>query len=167
MIYEIIVRLFGTDILWSIGFISCTLGYNDNTLTVSAAMRQPVTQQIQQLVKNGLKFRVEQNLIVIINDQNSYTRSIQKSFVWNNGWFVNGALVDDKELQKEMGATSYSFSHFTFSENDVVLVFLESTILPDEEFTVSTGFKTQVLWNFYSPKVKCQFIYKNGAFVKQ
>lgn len=167
MIYQYLVQLFGTDILWAISLFISMIGYHDNTLTVSVGMKQPVTMEIERLVQNGLKFRIEQNFNIIVNEQNSYERSIEKTLSWNNGWYVNEKYVDNNNLQNEIGATTYMFPNFIFNENDVILVFIKSTILPDEKFTLSTGLKTQVLWNFYSPSIKSEYVFKNAAFVKQ
>ena len=136
MIYQYLVQLFGTDILWAISLFISMIGYQDNTLTVSVGMKQPITPEIERLVQNGLKFRIEQNFNIIVNEQNSYERSIEKNLSWNNGWYVNGKYVDNNKLQNEIGSTTYSFSSFVFSENDVVLIFIKSTILPDEKFTL-------------------------------
>jgi hypothetical protein len=130
-------------------------------------MKQPITPEIERLVQNGLKFRIEQDLNIIINEQNSYYRSVEKKLAWNDGWFVNGESLDGKDLQIVMGKEYYEFNNFNFGENDHILIYVKSLILSDEEFTVSTGLKTQVLWNFYSPSIKSEFVFKNGTFIKQ
>jgi hypothetical protein len=167
VIYQYLVQLFGTDILWAISLFLSPLIYHNDTLSISTSMKQPITPEIERLVQNGLKFRTEQNLNIIINNQNSYNRSIDKTLIWDNGWFANGISVGKKDLQNVMGITTYSFSNFSFSENDDILIFIQSTILPDEEFTASTDLKTQVLWNFYSPSIRSEYVFRNGTFVKQ
>lgn len=167
MIYQYLVQLFGTDILWAISLFLSPLIYHDNTLLISTSMKQPITPEIEHLVQNGLKFRIEQNLNIIINEQNSYSRSVEKKLVWNDGWFVNGKPLDGKDLQIVMGKESYEFNNFNFGENDRILIYVKSLILPDEEFTVSTGLKTQVLWNFYTPSIKNEYVFRNGTFIKQ
>jgi hypothetical protein len=165
--YEVIVRLFGADILWAIGFLSCTLGYKDATFTVSAGLRQPVTPKIQRLVKGGLKFRVRHDLNVIINERYSYHRSVERTLAWENGWRIEGKPVDEKDLQNGMGSTVHAFTGFQFNENDDIVVSVTATILPDEGFSASTGLETRVLWNYYTPSIKNEFIFKNRTFELQ
>jgi hypothetical protein len=165
VLYELIVKIVGADILWALAFFTFNLSYHDNLFTIEASMRQPVTEEIESVVKKGLEFRIEQSICIIINDSKSYNRLFEKKLSWKNGWFVNGFKCNVDNLQFLMGSVKFATGDFRFDEGDDVLIFVEYKIKSDEGFTNSTGLNTQVLWKFYTPSSKQEFIFKNGTFI--
>jgi hypothetical protein len=167
VVFEILSKLFGAGIGYLIYLLPFTIGLSDHGMFVTARVTQPVTEKTWRLVQNGFQFSIEQTLTVIVNDSKSYTRADTHTLSWSNGWTINGDAVATEAVQKSMGESNFIFPGFHFDEGDRIVMYCVVGILPDEEFTLSTGLRTLVLWNYYTPTLKSEYRFRNGKFEMQ
>lgn len=166
MIYEYVVRLLGKSIVKTLYFLPMLLNYEETTLTIPIELTNPISIETKELIKAGFNYKLEYYFSLIINEKKLFKKKIVKSIHYQNGWFVDSNLVEEIELQKKAGKIDIVFDNFIFEENDHLSIFVKCKISDDEEFTQSTDFKTAVLWNYYIPQKRVNFIFKKGEFIQ-
>lgn len=166
MIYEYVVRLLGKSIVKILYFLPILLSYNDTTITIPLELNNPITKEIKDVVKSGFKISLDYHLTLIINDSKLFKQHRKKTIVFNKKWYINDKSILEGNLQKEAGSVTISFDNFIFEENDHLTIFIKCNIVDDDDFSNSTGFKTSVLWNYYIPQKRQNFVFENGEFVK-
>ncbi|NKB68925.1 MAG: hypothetical protein GKR89_17805 [Candidatus Latescibacteria bacterium] len=165
MLHELFVRFMGAGIAAAIYFVPVQPDCGGEALQVRALLREPVTQEIGQLVERGYVFAVEYYISIVVNDRKSY-RAVQiRRLSYSDGWLVDGEAVPLDSLQQLMGAAVARFERLRFDEGDRLLVFSRARILPDAEFKESTGLQTRILWNYYLPRLKTRYHFRKGRFV--
>ncbi len=163
--YELFVKLFHISYASIIGFLPNQLEYKDNTLAIHSVLTAPITEDVVQLVKNGYKFKVKNELTLIINAKHVRNRTMINTLSFGNGYKVNGIAIPNNKLQYAMGVSNVIFTQFRFDEGDIILIVLKARIAKDDTFTRSTGLSTGVIWNYYIPRIRQQWKYTKGEFV--
>jgi hypothetical protein len=70
-------------------------------------------------------------------------------------------------IQQHIGTSAMLLPGLRFDSGDKIIVFIKAAILPDSAFTRSTRMRTDVLWNYYTPKRKEQLIFNGERFVPE
>jgi hypothetical protein len=167
LFYDVIIKLIGAGIASVLYFLPFQLQYPNEILTVEACLTAPITHDIESLIKKGFNLRIQYSFTIIINDKRSYYVNGVNTIRLGQNWLVNDSLVPYENLQKSAGCSIAHFNRFKFDEGDKMMVFVNAHILPDEGFTLSTGFQPSILWSYYVPRLQEIFLFKNGAFIKQ
>jgi hypothetical protein len=167
LLYEFVIRLFGAGLASTLYFFPLTITYSDECFTIQARLNEPLTNDIEALMKRGFDFRIEYSYTIIINDRRSYTATSVNTVAYQKQWLVNDSSETGERLQECAGGSHARFFHFKFDEGDKVFVFVNAHIVADEVFTQSTGLPTSILWSYYVPRTKETFRYSRGAFVKE
>jgi hypothetical protein len=166
VIYDFFVWLFGSGIASLVVFLPVQPEYQNDTLVIRARLANPMTSQVHRLVSHGLEFGINYDCTIIINDTKTFGRSQSNRTTFTNGiWRVNGAATSEGEVQARQGAVQFSFEKFRFDKGDELFIYIKAAIVPDTEFTASTGLKTGILWNYYEPHCKQKFVYLDGQFI--
>ena len=86
--------------------------------------------------------------VIILNDSISFTQIMTQTLSYDKEWKINKIPVDKILLQKTMGTVNLNYPEIRGKKGDIILVFIKAEILRDEDFSVSTGLKRQVLLEF-------------------
>ena len=164
MIYDYLIKLMGAGIAAIIAFLPLNVDYNSDALIIETELTSPVTDEILELVKQDFDFCLEYYCSIIINDKKTYRSSFIRKLSWQEKYYIDGIEVNKETLQKQMGKIKFEFSDLNFSEGDEILIFIKAIIQPDDIFKQSTGMSTRILWNHYVPRIKTNYILKNGKF---
>jgi hypothetical protein len=167
VLYELAVKLLGLGIASTLCFLPPEISFTNNELFIQAHLNEPLTGDIQQLVHRGFALRIEYSYTIIINDRRTYTASAVNCVRWKNSYTVNDSAASTDQVQNRTGSSSVKFGNFRFDEGDKILIYVKAHVLPDEEFTQSTGLPTGILWSYYVPRTKANFCMHNGNFVSQ
>ena len=163
MIYDYIVKLTNGGIASFLVLSLVSLFYSGDGLKVELYLEKPVTREIIKLVDHGYEFKVEFYCSIIVNDEKTFRKSgivcLRKE---NDKYFIDEKPVEKSLLNEEFGSVKFNFDNTLVDENDKVLVFAKTEIIEDKTFTQSTGLKTSILWDYYVPKFKKRFVYKNN-----
>jgi hypothetical protein len=161
------VKLIGAGIASTLYFLPFQINYSDNLFSIETSLNAPMTSDIEQLIKKAYRFQIHYSFTIIINDKRTYSADKINSVGFHQKWQVNDSDVVYENVQKKLGHFSTQFNHFNFDEGDKLFIFVNAHILPDDNFTQSTGFQPGILWSYYVPRAQETYFYKNGAFVKQ
>jgi hypothetical protein len=172
MIYEIFVRFFGAGIAGLIQFLPFTINYNTNPplLKIETVLSSPVTNETKRLVENGMQLNIQYDWSLIVNDSRAYHRSsVHKLQFIDNTWLIDGSIrtMSIDSLQKQIGTSVMALPGLLFDNGDRITVFTKAEILADSAFTRSTRMRTDVLWNYYTPKHKEQLIFNGEVFIPE
>lgn len=140
---------------------------SENNLTITTELTNPLTRDIEDLIKQGYHFRVAFYCSVIIDNRKVHKTTIEKELYYDGSWILDGALISEEIIQKAFGNLEVSFSDVVIKEGDEVLFFVKANILDDDIFKLSTGLNTEILWENYIPRIKKSFIYAHGQFFEQ
>jgi hypothetical protein len=169
MIYELFVKLFGAGIVGLIQFLPFTLIVDDTSpmFKIETSLTAPVTREAQQLVENGMILRIQYEWSLIVNDQRAYHQIVTHELRCKDStWFVDGTVqkILFDSLQLKLGRSAMILPGLRFDNGDKLTIFTKAAILPDSAFTRSTRMRTDVLWNFYTPKRKEILIFNGERF---
>jgi len=172
MMYELFVKFFGAGIAGLIQFLPLTLVLNDAPplLTIETSLTSPVTKEAQLLVGKGMTLQIQYDWSLIVNDQRAYHQIVTHTLRCKEStWFVDGNAqkITLDSLQKQLGIAAMILPGLKFDNGDKITVFIKAAILPDSAFTRSTRMRTDVLWNYYTPKRKEQFIFNGERFIPE
>lgn len=165
MIYEYILRLFGKDIVQTIAFLPLAIGYSDGRLDVGIQLTNPCTAETHSLVKQGFVFGIEYYISVIVGERKVRSATVIKKLRYTKEWLCNDTLIVDDSLQSAIGVIGIVLSGLDLQDRETVEVFIRASILPDKDFTKSTGLNTDVLWNCYIPRLHNMYVYDKGTLV--
>jgi hypothetical protein len=172
MIYELFVKFFGAGIAGFIQFLPLTLVLDDAPplLKIETTLTAPVTREAQLLVEKGMTLRIQYDWSFIVNDQRAYHQIvIHELRCKDSTWSVDGTVqkIPFDSLQKQLGISAMVLPGLRFDNGDRLTVFIKAAILPDSSFTRSTRMRTDVLWNFYTPKLKEQLVFNGERFIPE
>lgn len=172
MIYELFVKIFGAGIIGLIQFLPFITIYDtDNySFSIETTLTSPVTKEAKRLAENGIPFHIQYDWSLIINDQRAYHQIITHELLYKDStWFVDGNLkkIPFDSLQLQMGTSAMILPGLRFDNGDKLTVFIKAAILPDSAFTRSTRMRTDVLWNYYTPKRKEQLVFNEERFIPE
>jgi hypothetical protein len=168
MFYEFFIKLIGLGILATLFFSPLDLTYQNKVLLVKGQLNEPITYEIQELVKKGYKFKTKLYLSVIVNNQKVLSKIIIKELTnKENYWYLENKKIKFENINKIMGTYKAAFENVDLNDNDEIVVFLLADIIEDKEFTKSTNLETESLWNYHKPTRKDFYIYEKGKLVEK
>lgn len=172
MIYELFVKFFGSGIAGLIQFLPLMLVLNEDPplFKVETSLTTPVTRETQLLVEKGMALRIQYDWSLIVNDQRAYHQIVtHELYCKDSTWSVDGNVqkIPFDSLQKQLGISAMILPGLKFDNGDRVTIFIKAAILPDSAFTRSTRMRTDVLWNYYTPKRKEQLIFNGERFISE
>jgi hypothetical protein len=172
MMYELFVKLFGAGLAGLIQFLPLTLVLNDAPplLRIESSLTSPVTRETQQLVEKGMVLRIQYDWSLIVNNQRAYHQIASHALTHKDStWSIDGTVqkIPFDSLQKLLGLSVMILPGLRFDNGDRITVFIKAAILPDSAFTRSTRMRTDVLWNFYTPKRKEQLFFNGERFIPE
>ena len=165
MIYEFLARVMGAEIATVVFFLPFVLLRGDGELLVEARLTEPVTPETRTLVEHGFAYGIDYYCSVIVNDQKAYSAQIAHVLSYDGEWRVDGSAVRSEDIQTAMGTVIFTFPRIVPVEGDELSVFVKAIIRGDERFRQSTGMKTRVLWNYYVPRRREGWSFRDGRLV--
>jgi hypothetical protein len=167
LIYELITKLLGSGLIALLQYLPLSIEYQNTHLTIATELSNPVTKEITSLCMDGMDFGIKYELIIIINNKITFTKTTLNILTYNRLWSVNGNSINESSIQKLMGKVTFSFNNFKFHENDQMYVYIRATIVPNEIFKNSTGLESGILWKFFKPHITSTYIFSNGVFTSK
>jgi hypothetical protein len=165
--FEFFFKLLGPNVAALLVLALNQMHWEGETLSLSAALANPVTAETRELVSHGYAFDIQYYVSIIINGRKTFRDTRRQVLTWNNGWLVNGVAIAPDSIQIAMGNANTTFSGLLFDEGDEIQVFIQASIAGDREFEVSTGLSTSILWKYFEPRLKVIYIFSNGQFHQQ
>jgi len=167
MIYNFWIKFFvSMGIVATLVFEPISVQYQDRAVIIQGLLTKPVTQEIQQLVKNHFVFQLEYYASIIVNNQEVYSQTcIRKLSYQNGGYKIDSETVDEKLLQEKMGAFIIKFPPVLLQKDDTVLVFMKVSILDDPTFRMAARLPVSVLWDYQVPKYKRTYVFDGEKLV--
>jgi hypothetical protein len=162
--FEFFFKLLGPNMAALLVLVLHHIHWEGETLTLSAALANPVTVEIQELTTHQYAFDIQYYFSVIINNRKTYRTTVHNVLRYQDRWLVNGVAVDVDSIQARMGRAHVAFDGLRFDDGDEVQVFIQASIVDDPEFEASTGLKTTILWKYFEPKAKNLYVLSNGRF---
>ncbi len=167
MIFEYFFRLLGVGIASILYFTGINPFYEDYVLRIETQLNSPITQDIVELAESSFTFRVEYYVSIIVNDSRTRNSRIVNEFRYDESWLINNRPVAEDSIQHVFGTASVTFTDLELGENDRIVLFARARILPDSSFEAATGLPTRILWNYYEPSIRCEYIVQQGRLIEQ
>jgi hypothetical protein len=168
LIFEYFIKLTGIGISSLIAFLPLQLEVKNDTLTVQTALTRPVTEDVFALTEQGFPFTIEFYASIIVNSSSVKRVSRQKQLTFKDPHFYIDSIPCFKDsIQGVMGQLRAVFSRVAMAEGDRLSVYVKAEIASHRDFQQSTGLKTAVLWNYYIPHLKSDYIMHQNTLVKQ
>ena len=167
MLYEYIVKIFGTGIAAILSFYPFSLQISDDTLITACQLNKPVTQEIERLVRKGFVFSTETEVLAIINNERVYSKVNTNTLLFDSLFRINLIPCTESHLQETMGYADLKISHPLLKDGDVLTIFAITHICPDSVFKQGCGLQTSVLWDFFVPRRKTEYQFAKGQFIQQ
>ncbi len=101
---------------------------------------------------------------VLVNEKHLFRQTRQKRFRYDTIWWSDDRMIGSAPPKKE--SFQFSFEGFRFDHGDKIDIFSVVTIENDTLFEQSTGFKSSVLWNYFTPSREELFTFDNGEFIR-
>lgn len=138
--------------------------YRGDTLTLAARLENPITDEVSDAVKNGYAFRIEYSVSLIVNGRKSFEANLVRKYVCDSLCRVDGVPVRPDSIGIRMGSIAAVFPRLRFDPGDAIMVFMKARIAEDSAFTRSTGLPAPILWNYYVPRTRTYWDYREGRF---
>ena len=138
--------------------------YRGDSLILSARLENPVTEEVRDAVGNGYVFQIDYEVALIVNGRKSFETSIVKRFACDSVCRVDGVPVPRDSAGIRMGSIKAVFPRLRFDPGDAIMVFMKAKIAEDSAFTRSTGLPAPILWNYYVPRTRTNWDYREGRF---
>lgn len=161
--FNFVVKLIGSGIAAIIFFTPIQTELTGNDLKVTTQLNNPVTEDIYDLMHQGYHFRVNYYCSVIIRGRKVYKEEFIKDLSFEDGWILDGDLIDESEIQSSLGFVEIVFNDIDLRDNDEIIIYIKAEIEDDQIFFKSTGLTTSILWENYFPRERIEYKYEDGV----
>ncbi len=162
MVYEFVLKLFGKSAVELISLLPFLLTLYGERFEVEVIITEPCTKEMVRLIETHHPVVIQCDISVLVNDEHLFRQRRQKKFHYDSEWWSGEQKVGSSAPRRE--SFQFTFEGFRFDNGDKIDIFSVVTIENDTLFEKSTGFKSSVLWNYFTPSREELFTFDNGEF---